>query len=98
MPPKLALFLCILFEIWLFRRWRKCGNKLSVGLWIPLLWLLILGSRPVSLWLNPGAEEQSTDNYLEGSPFDRFIFVLLIAAGLCVLTKRRMSWRRFAQD
>lgn len=65
-----------------------------MSLWIPIVWLFIAGSRPISLWLSP-TQGDLTDRYLEGSPLDRNFFALLIIAALVVLFKRRNRIRAF---
>lgn len=64
----------------------------SKALWLPLIWVLINGSRPVSMWLGLSAHvsgaEAYSDVYLEGSPIDRFVFLALVIAGLAVLFSR----------
>ena len=65
----------------------------SNAIYIPLLWIVILGSRPVSVWFGGGASMESTDDYLEGSPFDRMVFLFLILAGAVVLLRRRVNWK-----
>jgi hypothetical protein len=52
MPRQLALLVCILFMSWLFYRDRELRPMTSRTLWIPLLWLFIIGTRPVSFWFN----------------------------------------------
>jgi exopolysaccharide production protein ExoQ len=64
----------------------------SWTLWIPLLWILIAGSRPVSLWFGEGTRLETYADHLEGSPLDRAVFGLLIIAGSLVLLRRRMNW------
>jgi exopolysaccharide production protein ExoQ len=64
----------------------------SWTLWIPLSWVIIVGSRPLSYWFGGGMTDQSLDAYLEGSPLDRNIYIFLIVAGLIVLFKRRLEW------
>ena len=79
---------------WLNRE-RNCNA--SKALWLPVIWLLINSSRPVSVWLrlNPA---NSTDMYLEGSPFDRNIYLMIVAAGVAVLWGRRSAVTRFLQS
>jgi exopolysaccharide production protein ExoQ len=67
--------------------------RTSSALWLPIAWLLIAGSRPVSVWLQIGPES-SPEQYLEGSPIDRAIYVALLAAGIIVLLGRRRSVAR----
>lgn len=93
MPKQLALFSFILFILWLFIRDKKLHPMTSWALWIPLLWIMIIGSRPVSAWFGAGINVESPEEYLEGSPFDRNVFLALIIAALLVLLLRRVNWR-----
>ena len=92
MPPSLALAMTIVFIFYLLRRDAVLDCKPSSALWIPSVWMLILGSRSVAQWLNLGAPFQSADDLLEGSPIDRAVFLLLMLAGLVVLVRRRIVW------
>src|SRR5438128_6993337 len=91
MPPQIALLLYSGFIWWLFAQNRKQHTAVSGALWIPLIWTLILASRPISSWFGLGILITTPDDYLEGSPFDRFVFLTLILAGLYVLWKRNVS-------
>jgi exopolysaccharide production protein ExoQ len=97
MPPALALTLTLLFIAFLFRREFSQQYRPSPALWIPCIWMLILGSRSVSQWLSLGAPISSGD-FEEGSPLDRTVFLLLIFAGLIVLWQRRISWSQLIQN
>ena len=92
MPPPLALLLGILFILYLFRRDFRQQINVSYGLWIPCVWLLILGSRAVSQWLQLGAPVISANAVAEGSPLDALVFTLLIVTGLIVLWRRHIRW------
>src|SRR6266436_4322617 len=65
----------------------------SKALWVPVVWLLIAGSRPVSLWMSAfgfGSVASSTaDSYIDGTPFDRNVFLGLMLLGFIVLVRRR---------
>lgn len=63
----------------------------SHTIWIPLIWMLIAGSRFVSHWLNLGSPHL-TFNDLDGSPVDRTVFLVLIVAGIIVLAQRKLNW------
>lgn len=90
MPRQIALFIFVTFIVWLFFRDRKLRPMTSVALWIPLLWVIIIGTRPISLWFaDAGLQAKTLDDYLAGSPLDRNIFIGLIVAGLAVLIERR---------
>ena len=69
------------------------------ALWIPVLWLTILMSRPVSFWVGTGdyGLEMSESNYLQrleqGDPIERVVYLCMLAAGIVVLIRRRIAWR-----
>lgn len=95
MPPSLALATTIIFVLGLLY-WdsKREGYVPSFALWIPSVWLLLLGSRPISLWFGSGdymASEDATSAVMEGSPLDRLVLSSLILAGAVVLAKRRIS-------
>ena len=94
MTSDLALCTCILFILWLFARDRTLRPMTSGPLWLVLSWILIIGSRPVSYWLSGSAVSQieSPEGYLDGSPIDRNVFLLLIITGTLMLLKRRVDW------
>ena len=69
----------------------------SKALWIPLLWLLVISSRPVSMWLHVNREITLEDRYTEGSPLDATFYALLLAAGLWVLNRRWLRMKGFLQ-
>src|SRR5437870_4445685 len=92
MPPQVALLVCVAFILWLFARDQRLRPMTSWALWIPLLWLVIITSKPVSLWFGGGLYIEKPDDYLDGSPVDRNVFLLLIVSGLLVLAKRGLDW------
>jgi exopolysaccharide production protein ExoQ len=98
MPRVVALLLCIAFILWLFAVERKRRTGVSAALWIPILWVLIIASRPVSQWLHPGAPEVTVGTELEGSPIDRAFYFGIIIAGFLVLTRRRLDWGRVISE
>lgn len=90
MATLILSFLCI---IWLLVRDRKLRPMTSRALWIPLLWVMIIGSRSFSGWfageVDPGL---AAVTYLEGSPADRNLYLSLIIAGAFILWRRRLDW------
>ena len=66
---------------------RDSSIRTSKALWLPVVYLWVIGSRPVSVWLGmrPSA---GTDVQLEGSPVDRLFFAALLVAAICVLAHR----------
>jgi len=94
MPPPLATVIFLAFIFWLFALERKRRTGISSALWIPTLWVLIIASRPVSLWLHPDIQEATVGTELEGSPLDRIFYFGIIIAGFIVLSKRHLEWKR----
>jgi exopolysaccharide production protein ExoQ len=87
MPPQLALLLTLAFIAALFVRDHRERPAITGALWIPLLWLLIIGSRNVSEWIGFGG----ATNIADGSPLDSTIYLTLELAALYVLFRRRVS-------
>jgi exopolysaccharide production protein ExoQ len=88
MAPTATFLIClgIVGLFWLDRRdaWISKAN------FIPFFWLLIAMSRPVSSWgSSPSSAIGRNESYLEGSPLDRAILMVLIALAIGVLWKRR---------
>jgi len=88
MPAAVATAVCIVGILGLFVLDRDRSVRTSKALWIPVTWLLIVASRPVSVWLNIAPQTQSPEQYLEGSPLDRFVFLGLLLVGLFVVVRR----------
>lgn len=90
MPRQTALVIFVTFIVYLFVRDRKLRPMTSVALWIPFFWLIIIGTRSISLWFaDASLQAETLDDYLAGSPFDRNLFTCVILAGMAVLIKRR---------
>lgn len=96
LPPIVALWLTLGFIYFLFRREGRQKSNVSKALWIPLIWLLITGSRPVSAWLSFSSQGGGSPE--DGSPIDAAFFVVLIAAGYNVLRKRGVNLATFARN
>ena len=93
MPPPIALLLCILFILFLFKMDSKREPKVSRALWIPLIWMLAIGSRPIIFWLNLGSGITITETAnISGSPIDRTLFIVLTVAAILILSKREIYW------
>src|SRR5688572_6967396 len=91
MPRPLAFFLTIAFVVYLFRRDSRERPNVTGALWIPLIWMLISGSRFVSQWLSLGGVGVYSASLEEGSPLDRVVFLALQIAGIYVLKTRQVS-------
>src|ERR1700676_2826498 len=69
---------------------RDKSIRTSKGLWLPVIWLWIAGSRTVSVWFGIGDYSTGTlASTLDGSPMDAVIFEALIIAGVIVLCRRK---------
>lgn len=92
MASNIAIYAFIALIAWFFYRDRRLRPMTSAALWVPLLWLLIIGTRPVSFWFNPGLRPDKVEAYLEGSPLDAGGYLLLLVLGIAVLLRRRVNW------
>lgn len=88
MNPSLAnlVYACGIFG--LFYLDRDKSVRTSKALWLPVLYLWVLGSRPVSYWLGFETSYGAGANTLEGSPVDGAFFEILLIVALCVLIQR----------
>jgi exopolysaccharide production protein ExoQ len=92
--PSVVAFWLAIAGIFLVYRWDNRENgKVSKAIWIPIIWLFITGSRPVSTWLNFNSVALE-----DGSPVDAAVFFSLIAAGCYVLRQRRINLATFARN
>jgi exopolysaccharide production protein ExoQ len=91
MPPIVATSLSLLLTLYLIVSDRKRNPPTSLALWLPCLWLSILGSRSVNQWIN-GQNIGAANALMDGSPIDRNVYTALMAIGLVVLLKRRLRW------
>jgi exopolysaccharide production protein ExoQ len=68
---------------------RDRAVRTSKALWIPVIWVFLVASRPVSQWLQLKSTAEQADQYIEGTPLDALVFGILLAVGLVVLFGRR---------
>jgi len=99
LPPILAASLCFAFILWLLRRDAKRASEVSAALWIPLIWVWIIASKPLAYWLGRETAASEVTDVTEGSFFDRNAYLVLIILGLIVLVKRGVTWNQvFVQN
>jgi exopolysaccharide production protein ExoQ len=90
MGATLALLICSVGVAGLFFLDHDNSVRTSKALWLPVLWLWIASSRPVSSWLGTGSESAGDlASTLDGSPMDAAIYAALMVAGVIVLSQRR---------
>lgn len=76
---------------------RDKSVRKSSALWLPVIWLWFIGSRPLSDWLaiwvggGRATGPIGLDAQLEGSPVDAMVFMVLTAGAIAVLLVRRRS-------
>jgi exopolysaccharide production protein ExoQ len=87
--PQIATVICVLGILCLFMLDRDRKARTSRALWIPVLWLMIGGSRNVGEWLQLGAPSDLSDTYVEGNSVDRNVLGAFEAIGIIVLIRRR---------
>ena len=91
-PPRVALLATLAFIVFLFRRDIREERNVSGALWLPLIWLLLTCSRPVTTWLYIfGLPAMGGASSEEGSPVDASFSYAMEAAGLFVLINRQVS-------
>jgi exopolysaccharide production protein ExoQ len=87
---QIATLICVFGILGLFLFNWDSEAKTSKALWIPLIWLLIAGSRNIGEWLQSGTPLLVSDNpYVEGNAIDRNLLAGLVALGVIVLIRRR---------
>lgn len=94
MFTKLILLASMAAFGWLIRRDNRLREGVSPALWIPTLWVGIIASRPISMWLGFGGGNDTT----EGSPMDALFFIIMIFASLVVLSRRQVAWSRLISE
>lgn len=98
MPSKGALLLCILFIFVVFLTDSKQKSNVSSALWIPLIWMMLCGSRALSYWLNSEPVLETEIDYTVGNPIDRAVLIILIVIGLFILYRRKMDWSQILKS
>lgn len=92
MVPKIALLCGYAICFWLIQADRKWRRLSSPALWIPALWIAVLGSRPFTFWVGAGGGSST-----EGSPVNIVFNGFLIVSAFCVLVRRSFDWGGFAR-
>jgi len=91
-----ALYTAVIGGMFWLDRDKKA--KTSPGLWVPVMWLLVIASRPLSEWLvafhfldGSPMGSGGADAMLDGNPVDRNFYSGLLFLGLIVLVSRRQK-------
>src|SRR5262245_59605065 len=91
MDSRLAFVLFAGFVVFALIRDTRRRQGVSAGSWLALAWMVIFASRPLSAWFQSGFVYSTSEAYLEGSPIDRVVSLLLILAGYVVLGRRHIA-------
>ena len=84
----IATLACGFGILLLFALNRDPKARTSLGLWLPTVWILLAGSRMVSVWLGTNPDVQTATQAGEGNPLDRLILTTLMMIGILVLLGR----------
>lgn len=96
MNPSIATLVYVVGIACLFYLDRDKSVRTSRALWLPVIWVWIIGSRPVSFWIGgdlPGNDAAIQALELNGSAPDRIVFQILVVAGMIVIAHRAMRAR-----
>src|ERR1039458_10695464 len=86
MPPALALLLCTAFVLFLLWVERLGSPRVSAATWVPTLWMLTVGTKPLAMWFGMTGDNES------GSLPDRLVLTAMSVAGILVIASRRFDW------
>ena len=94
MPPSLALIVWFVLLLALLCFDPAKQPQTSLALWVPLIWMFIVGSRLPSQWL--GAQTgQAAQALEEGNTMDSIVYSVLILLAIGILVSRSFKWRDF---
>src|ERR1051326_4195101 len=89
MPPAIASLLFTIGIAGLFYLDREDASRPSKALWLPVIWLAINGSRPVSAWLEMSPPPTISGQLPTTSLLDQSVAGALMVLGAIVLIRRR---------
>lgn len=76
----------------------KNHKHISIGILVPIIWMMRTASRGISYWLSPETMANAEIDYLQGSPLDRNFLIILEILGLAVLLSRNINWIKFIKQ
>jgi len=98
LPPSIAFVGTVAFVFSLF--WWDIRQKPNItgAIWLPIIWVVLIGSRSVTQWLAVLHFPIALGTADEGNPLDALVYLMLIAAGLYVLNNRQVSLSELFQN
>jgi len=91
---QIAFLMCSVFVLVLLWIERRASRSVSLTLWLPTIWILIIGSRPLVMWFSSAPVIPGTYNGDSGSVVDRWTLIVLAIIGILALIQRRFDWLR----
>ena len=91
LPPPIALLGAVIFVWFLFRRDIRQRPNITSAVWLPVIWVVLMGSRSVSQWLFILHFPITLGSSDEGNPLDALVYLSLIVMGVNVLSKRQVT-------
>ena len=84
----------MVLSLWFLRV--NTGNRDGVAgaLWIAVLWLVLLSSRPLATWMGNDLQVDTLQDALRGSTVDRRAYVLLMLSATVVVLRRNIRWQQ----
>jgi exopolysaccharide production protein ExoQ len=92
MPPLLALLVWLILLVALLYFDPAKDPKTSPALWLPVIWMFIVGSRLPAQWFDLGFSVEFSQ---DGNPLDRSVDLVLIGLSVAVLMSRSFKWGSF---
>src|SRR5215470_17850292 len=98
LPQPVAFAGTLAFVFFLFWRDTRQRPNISGAVWLPIIWVVLIGSRSVTQWLTAFHFPIALGAADEGNPLDALVYVMLIAAGLYVLNNRQVRLSEVVQN
>jgi O-antigen ligase len=95
MAPSLALLLWLILLLGLLRLDPARDARTSPALWVPLIWMFIVGSRLPAQWISGRAVMVAGGALEDGNLFDRSVDLVLILLAVAILLSRSFKWSQF---
>jgi exopolysaccharide production protein ExoQ len=92
--PKIALILSLAFSTYLIVRDCRRRRDVSIAIWIPTIFVMILSSRPASLWLSGRAARLGIENANDQatSMIDQLFYLISLGSSFVIASARGMKW------
>jgi exopolysaccharide production protein ExoQ len=90
MNPSVASLICVCVIAGLLYLDREKGVHVSRALWLPGIWIAVIGSRSLSSWFGISS---TVYEKTEGTPFDAAVFGILLTVAIGVVLRRKSRAR-----